>query len=61
MMVFNDYYQFEPRDQGTYVTLRLEIAPRGLLRLLQPIMRLIIGKTTRAELAKAKKVLESRA
>jgi uncharacterized membrane protein len=61
MMVFNDYYQFEPRDQGTHVTLRLEISPRGLFRLLQPVMRLMIGKTTHAELAKAKKVLESRA
>ena len=61
MMVFNDRYQFEPRDTGTYVTMRLEISPRGLLKLLQPVMRLMIGNTIRAELAKAKKVLESRA
>jgi len=60
-MVFNDNYQFEPRDNGTYVKMRLEISPRGFLKLLQPVMRLMIGNTIRAELAKAKRVLEARA
>ncbi len=59
--VFNDYFQFEPRDQGTYVTWREENSMRGLFKLLQPVLRLMIGKVMRANLAKAKKVLESRA
>jgi len=38
--------------------MRLEISPRGFLKLLQPLMRLMIGKTTCAELAKAKRFLK---
>ena len=59
--VIDEYYQFEPRDQGTYVTLREELSPRGLFRLLQPIIRSMIGKAMREGLAKAKEVLESQA
>ncbi|OGU30080.1 MAG: hypothetical protein A2X67_13110 [Ignavibacteria bacterium GWA2_55_11] len=57
---FNDFFQCEPRNEGTYVTMREEISPQGIFRMLQPLMRLMIGKIIRADLAKAKEVLESR-
>jgi carbon monoxide dehydrogenase subunit G len=49
----------EPDPQGTRVTRRVEIGPPGLMRLMTPLMKRMIGKSNDGFLANLKRLLEA--
>jgi uncharacterized protein YndB with AHSA1/START domain len=48
----------EPDPQGTRVTRRVEIDPSGVMRLMTPMMKVMIGKSNEKFLANLKRQLE---
>jgi uncharacterized protein YndB with AHSA1/START domain len=48
----------EPGGEGTLVTRRVEIDPPGIMRLMTPMMKRMIGKSNQGFLANLKRVLE---
>jgi carbon monoxide dehydrogenase subunit G len=48
----------EPEGQGTRVTRRVEMTPPGMMRLMTPMMKRMIGKANDGFLANLKRVLE---
>jgi len=52
-------YRFEPDGAGTKYTRTVEIDPPGVMKLMSPIMKMMIGKSNDGFLANLKRVLES--
>ena len=50
---------FEPDAEGTRVTRRVEIEPRGIMRAMTPLMKRMIGKSNEGFLADLKRLLEA--
>jgi len=50
---------FEPDAEGTWVTRRVEIEPRGIMRAMTPLMKRMIGKSNEGFLADLKRLLEA--
>ncbi|TMK96194.1 MAG: hypothetical protein E6G40_13170 [Actinobacteria bacterium] len=48
----------EPEEQGTRVTRRVEMTPPGMMRLMTPMMKRVIGKSNAGFLANLKRLLE---
>ena len=48
----------EPEEQGTRVTRRVEMTPPGMMRLMTPMMKRVIGKSNAGFLANMKRLLE---
>jgi uncharacterized protein YndB with AHSA1/START domain len=53
-------YLFEPANGATRFTRQVEVEPRGLMRLMEPMMRGMIGKRNRQFVGNLKRVLETR-
>jgi uncharacterized protein YndB with AHSA1/START domain len=51
-------YLFEPADGGTRFTRRVQIEVSGMMRLMQPIMRMMMPKRNAGFVANLKRVLE---
>lgn len=49
----------EPEAQGTRVTRRVELEPPGMMRLMSPMIKMMIGKSNEGFLANLKKLLEA--
>src|SRR5437867_3562175 len=48
----------EPEGQGTRVTRRIELAPPGVMRVMTPLIKRMIGKSNDGFLANLKRLLE---
>ena len=49
----------EPEGAGSLITRRVELQPPGLMRMLAPIMRTMMGKEMAGHLANLKRALET--
>jgi carbon monoxide dehydrogenase subunit G len=49
----------EPEKEGTRVTRRVDIEPRGLMRAMTPLMKRMIGRSNEGFLANLKRLLET--
>jgi len=52
-------YTFEPDGSGTRYTRVVEIQPPGVMKLMSPMMKMMIGKSNDGFLANLKRVLEA--
>ena len=55
---FDGCYRFEVVPAGTRVTFTEDLRPRGLFRLLRPLVRRRVGQTARANFARLRALLE---